>query len=135
MAEQPLWSGTSSQIKNLGVFALCILIVPIPWAFWRWLKTRTRVYELTSERLLIKSGILNKNTETLELYRVRDMQVSQPLLQRIFGLQTIHLITSDSSTPQVSLDYLPTSPKLDSLFREHIEKCRMQKRVREIDLE
>ena len=37
MAEETLWSGTSSQLKNLGIYLLCILVIPIPWAIARWL--------------------------------------------------------------------------------------------------
>lgn len=135
MAEQTIWTGTSSQVKNLGLFLLCILIIPIPWAFWAWLTTKCRVFQLTSERLLITSGVINKTTETLELYRVRDLQAVQPLLQRMFGLQTINLITSDSSTPEICVDYIPAGLQLADKFREQIEQARMRKRVREIDIE
>jgi uncharacterized membrane protein YdbT with pleckstrin-like domain len=135
MAEQTLWTGQSSQVKNFNAFLLCILVLPIPWAFWQWLQVKNRVYQLTSERLLITSGVINKTTETLELYRIRDLQVTQPFFQRLFGLQTLRLINSDSSTPDVVLDYLPTGLGLADKFREHIEKCRLQKRVREVDIE
>lgn len=135
MAEQSIWTGTSSQLKNLGLWLLSILIIPLPWALWQWLVVKNRVYQLTSERLLITSGVINKMTETLELYRIRDLQVAQPLLQRMFGLHAIHLITTDSSTPELILDFIPTSAGLPDKLREHIEKCRMQKRVREVDIE
>ena len=135
MAEEKVWSGSSSQVKNLGAFLLCVLVIPIPWAFWQWLKVKCRVYELTSERLLITDGVFNKSTETLELYRIRDLQVVQPFFQRLFGLQTIHLITSDSSTPELSVDYIPTSLGLSDKLREHLENARMKKRVREVDVE
>ncbi len=135
MAEAPIWTGRSSQLKNLGPFLLCLLVIPIPWAIWRYLVVRCRVYQLSNERLLITSGVINKVTETLELYRVRDLQSAQPLLLRFFNLQNLHLITSDSSTPEVIIDYVPAGAGLNELFREHIEKCRVQKRVREIDIE
>ncbi|MES2573061.1 MAG: PH domain-containing protein, partial [Verrucomicrobiota bacterium] len=67
MAEQTLWTGHSSQLKNLGAFLLGLLVIPLPWTFWQWLQVRNRVYQLTTERLLITSGVLNKTTETLEL--------------------------------------------------------------------
>ena len=135
MAEQPVWTGTSSQLKNLGVFLLGILIIPIPWALWRWLQVKHRVYQLTNERLLITSGVLNKTTEALELYRVRDLQVSQPFFLRLFGLQNIHLLTTDSSTPEVIIDYIPSDLKLPDKVRNQVEQCRVAKRVREIDIE
>ena len=134
MAEETVWTGTSSQLKNLGPFVLCLLVIPIPWAIWRWLDVKSRVFRLTSERLLIESGVLNKTTETLELYRVRDLQVSQPFLLRLFGLQNLTLLTSDTSTPQIVVDYVPAGLGLADKFREQVEACRQKKRVREIDI-
>lgn len=135
MAEETIWTGTSSQLKNLGAFLLCLLIIPIPWAVWRWLEVRNRVFQLTSERLLITSGVINKTTETLELYRVRDLRVAQPFLLRIFGLQNLQLLTSDSSTPEVVVDYVSADLKLSDRFREQVEHCRVKKGVRELDIE
>lgn len=161
MSEQTIWTGRSSQLKNAGAFfwgivfvaaivvlwvffgmalglgpaPLLLLALPIAWMLWRWLQVRTRVYQLTSERLLISHGILNKVQETLELYRVRDLQSVQPFVQRLFGLQTLNLITSDSSTPELVLDAIPASAGLPDLFRKQVEENRVRKRVREVDIE
>jgi len=135
MAEETLWSGTSSQLKNFWAFVLCILIIPIPWAIYRWLVVKTTTYRLTTERLLTERGILNKTTDTLELYRVRDQQATAPFVQRIFGLQTIQLLTGDTSTPVIVLDFIPTSLGLPDKFRTQVEECRQRKRVRTVDLE
>jgi uncharacterized membrane protein YdbT with pleckstrin-like domain len=135
MSEETLWSGTSSQVKNLGPWIACILILPIPWAIYRWLAVKTTTYRLTTERLITERGILNKTTDTLELYRVRDQQVTAPFWQRMFGLQTIHLLTADTSTPSVVIDYIPTSLGLADKFRTQVEECRMRKRVRTLDVE
>ena len=135
MTEETLWTGRSSQWKNLGAWLAGILIIPLPWTFWQWLVVRNRVFRLTNERLLIESGVLNKSTETLELYRVRDLQVTQPLLLRMLGLQNITLLTTDKSTPDLVLDYVPAGAGLADKLRVQIEQCRQRKRVREIDIE
>jgi uncharacterized membrane protein YdbT with pleckstrin-like domain len=135
MAEETLWSGTSSQLKNFWAFVLCILVIPIPWAIYRWLVVKTTTYRLTTERLLTEHGILNKTTDTLELYRVRDMQTTAPFIQRLFGLQTIHLLTADTSTPCIILDFIPTTLGLPDKFRTQVEECRQRKRVRTLDVE
>jgi uncharacterized membrane protein YdbT with pleckstrin-like domain len=135
MAEETLWSGTSSQLKNLGIFLLCILVIPIPWAIARWMAVKTTTYRLTTERLITERGILNKTTDTLELYRVRDMQTTQPFFQRMFGLQTIHLLTADTSTPSVTLDFIPVTAGLPDKLRTQVEDTRMRKRVRTVDVE
>ena len=135
MAEETLWQGTSSQLKNFWAFVLCLLVIPIPWAIYRWLLVKTTTYRLTTERLITERGILNKTTDTLELYRVRDMQITAPLIQRLFGLQTIDLLTTDTSTPSIVLDFIPTAFDLPDKFRHQIEEARMRKRVRTVDLE
>lgn len=110
--ETVLWKGTSSQVKNFWWYASCLLIIPIPWAVWNMIKVRCRVFTLTSERLLIDEGVFSKTQDTLELYRVRDLQVKQPFWQRLFGLEDIHLIATDMTTESVMLDYIPTSLNL-----------------------
>lgn len=135
MAEETLWSGTSSQLKNLGIYILCILVIPIPWAIAGWLKVKTTKFRLTSERLLTERGIFSTTTDTLELYRVRDMQTTQSFFERLFGLQTIHLLTADTSTPTVTIGYVPASLALPDIFRAQVEACRQAKRVRTVDVE
>ncbi len=135
MSEQTIWTGTSSQVKNFWLFAACLLVVPIPWALWAWLKTRARKYTLTNERLLIRSGVFNIATETLELYRVRDLQIMEPFWLRLWGLKNIHLITTDSTTPELVLDYLPAHLDLGDRLRQQIEFSRQKKGVREFGVD
>jgi len=65
-AEEIVWRGTSSQWKNFGVYLLCgllcWLIVPIFFALVYYLKTRCKVFELTTQRLKITSGVFTKVT-------------------------------------------------------------------------
>src|ERR1700742_1759837 len=88
MAEETIWRGPSSQWKNFGLYVLCglfcWLIVPIFIALWRYLQTKNKIYELTSERLKTTQGVFSKVTDTLELYRVKDIETRQPFLYRMF---------------------------------------------------
>jgi uncharacterized membrane protein YdbT with pleckstrin-like domain len=135
MAEETIWTGTSSQYKNLGIYLLCILILPIPYALWKWITLKSRVFKLTTERLITTEGLLAKSTESLELYRVKDFRVKQSFVERMFGLESIELISSDLDTPDVVVDYIPSSLQLSDKIREHVENCRVQKRTRDIELE
>lgn len=133
--ETVIWKGTSSQVKNFWWFVACILLIPIPWALWNWLKVKCRVYTLTDERLLIDNGVFNKTQDTLELYRVRDLQVTEPFLLRLFGLQNIHLLATDLTTESIVLDYIPSALNLRDQFRQHVEECRRRKGVRELGID
>lgn len=139
MAEESVWCGSSSQWKNLGVFILCglfcWLIVPIFIALARYLQTKCKIYELTTERLKITEGVFSKVTDTLELYRVKDLETRQPFLHRLAGLENIRINTSDLSTPFVLIEAIPTTVGLGDKLRNQVEIIRQQKRVREIDIE
>ncbi|MDZ4861622.1 MAG: PH domain-containing protein [Candidatus Hydrogenedentes bacterium] len=138
MAEQSVWKGSPSQIVNLGIFVVCgltfFLVVPIFIAFWYWLKTRSDVYEMTTERILHSTGVFSRNTDTLELYRVKDIHVDQPLFLRIFKRCNILLNTSDHTTPIFVLPAMPFGAGIQDHLRTHVEKRRDEKRVREVDL-
>lgn len=139
MAEETVWRGSSSQWKNLGIFILCglfcWLIVPIFIALARYLQTKCKIYELTTERLKITQGVFSKVTDTLELYRVKDLETRQPFLHRLVGIENIQINTSDVSTPFVLVEAIPSSVGFGDKLRNQVEIIRTQKRVRELDIE
>jgi uncharacterized membrane protein YdbT with pleckstrin-like domain len=139
MAEEIVWRGTSSQWKNFGVYLLCALfcwlIVPIFIALARYLQTKNKIYELTTERLKITEGIFSKVTDTLELYRVKDLETRQPFLYRLVGVENVQLNTSDTSSPFIFIEAIPRAAGLGDKIRNQVEIIRQQKGVREIDVE
>ena len=139
MTEETIWRGPSSQKKNLGLFILCglfcWLIVPIFIALTRYLQTKNHVFELTNERLKTTEGVFSKVTETLELYRVKDIEVLQPFIYRMLGLETIQINTSDLSSPVLLLEAIPKTVGLADKLRNQVEIIRAQKNVRELDIE
>jgi len=122
-------------MKNVGVYLLCglfcWLIVPIFFALVYYLQTRCKVFELTTQRLKITSGIFTKVTETLELYRVKDIETQQPFFSRL----RMSGSTSDVSSPSVLIEAVPLSVGFADKLRHQVEIIRQQKRVREIDIE
>jgi uncharacterized membrane protein YdbT with pleckstrin-like domain len=137
--ERPLWSGSPSQIINLGPFIgwglLVWLVIPVFIILWRWLETRNLRYELTTERLRIRSGVFNRKLDELELYRVRDYRFEQPLFLRLFGLGNVLLTTVDKSNPSVTLRAIRDGEALREQIRNAVEACRVAKRVRELDVD
>ena len=165
MAEETVWRGSVSQWKNVGFFVfqvllvavivilfvvvrrqssevsnfapyiLILLAVPIFIAGKRYLQTKCRVYELTSERIKMSEGVFSKVTDTLELYRVKDIETRQPFLYRLCGIENVQLNTSDTSSPFVPIQAIPHHVGLGDKIRNQVETIRQQKGVREIDVE
>ncbi len=153
-AESDLWTGHPSQWVHFWFYLFCVLLVvgavaAAPWTgglsafalvipvlFWgiRWWATRTTVYVLTSQRLRILSGILTRRLDELELYRVKDYVLEQPLLLRLVGLGNLTLVTSDATTPTVTLRAIGGVEEVRELLRNAVQRERDRKRVRELDV-
>ncbi|MGZ5025000.1 MAG: PH domain-containing protein, partial [Chthoniobacterales bacterium] len=88
-----------------------------------------------SERLKTTEGVFSKTTDSLELYRVKDIEVVQPFWHRMLGVENIQITTSDVSSPLITIDAIPISVGFGDKFRNQVEIIRTQKRVREIDIE
>jgi uncharacterized membrane protein YdbT with pleckstrin-like domain len=92
-------------------------------------------YEVTTQRVRIRRGIVTKRTDELELYRANDTSLIEPLPMRMFGLGTIEIRTNDSSSPTVYLHAIHKARGLREDLRKAIEECRDRKRVRVTELE
>ena len=97
------------------------IIFGLPWTFTK--------YILTKEKLLVETGILNKDQEEIRLYRIMDMTLRRSLWQRLFGLGTIHCCTADRSSPELDIKWIPDSENVKELLSDLVEAERMEKRV------
>ena len=161
--EQIIWKGTPSQVLNLPAFLLgalaasvitvaalltavvtgplALIVIAIAWVacLFPWLckviTTKSNNYEVTNERLKLTTGVFNRKTEVMELYRVKDMQLEMPFHFRLFGLSRLILSTSDRSNPVLILNAIRDGASVSDNIRRHVEELRDKKRVREVDFE
>jgi uncharacterized membrane protein YdbT with pleckstrin-like domain len=125
----------SPGFDKASPFILLLSVVPLSMAVARYLQTKSKTYELTTERVKISQGVFSKVTDTLELYRVKDIETHQPFLYRLVGLENVRLNTSDTSSPFVLIGAIPAGVALADKIRNQVEIIRTQKGVREIDME
>ncbi len=137
--EKEIWSGSPSQVLNMRTFLICGVliwtIVPLFILVWKWLELKSVKYELTSQRLKTSYGVLNKQIDELELYRIKDYRLEQPFFLRLFSLGNIILDTSDKSHPMVTIRAISHPHELKDNIRHYVEECRKRKGVHEIDFE
>lgn len=136
-SEGYFWKESEGQVVNAGWILLTIftfwLVIPLIYTAWKMIQTACHSYSLSSQRLRERAGVLTKHVDELELYRVKDISVHQPLLQRLLGRGEVILITSDRSTPKIILSAISNPIKVADLIRKAVEQCRVEKGVREID--
>lgn len=134
-AEEGVWEGTPSQWMNFWWYVGCVLVVPIPFAIYHYLRTKTTKYALTNQRLRLESGIVARKIEEVELYRVNDSAVQQSFVERLLGVGTVWLETSDQRNPEVLLRAVPDPAGLREQIRKHGEARRRWRRVAEIEVQ
>ncbi len=153
--EEDLWRGTPSHWTGFWVYALggVFLLAGLAGAVvGRWgaraavplglivmgiqyLGINFTRYRLTSQRLILTRGIFNRHTEEIELFRVKDLSMTEPFFYRLVRLGNLHLVTTDARTPTVTLRAVPGVETLRDLLRLAVERRRAEKDVREIDIE
>ena len=87
-------------------------------------------YALSKDRLFLKRGFLNVHQDEIVLYRVRDLRVSQTLWQRVFGVGTVTVISTDKSIPELALKNIRQPNEVKELIHEYVEKMKTPRRMR-----
>jgi uncharacterized membrane protein YdbT with pleckstrin-like domain len=120
---------------NLGHWVLLVVTLGLwaPFALVAYLKTRCTDYALSNERLFLKTGVLSRHEDQIELYRVKDTRLEQPFALRVVGLSNVVISTSDASHPLLVLSAIKNGQEVREHLRSHVEKARDKKRVRELD--
>lgn len=87
-------------------------------------------YGLSEDRLFLSVGFLNIKDEELLLYRVRDISVKRSLGQRLFGVGTITLTSSDKSNPVLEIKNIKDPTTVKELIHDQVEEMKDRRRVR-----
>ena len=87
-------------------------------------------YALSEDRLFLSIGFLRVKDEELLLYRVRDISVKRTLWQRMFGVGTIIVSSSDKSTPTLQLVKIKNPMDVKELLHENVEEMKIRRRMR-----
>jgi uncharacterized membrane protein YdbT with pleckstrin-like domain len=75
-------------------------------------------------------GLLNIKDDEILLYRVRDIDTDRSLWQRLFGVGTITIVSSDSTMPKLVLQNVKDPVGTKELIHEQVEEMKLKRRVR-----
>ena len=87
-------------------------------------------YSLSEDRLFTSVGFLNIQDDEILLYRVRDIDSSRTLWQRIFGVGTVRVISSDKTMPTLVLKNIKDPIFVKELIHQQVEETKIKRRVR-----
>ena len=87
-------------------------------------------YGLSEDRLFISVGFLNIKDDEVLLYRVRDIDTARTLWQRIFGVGTITVMSSDKTMPTLVLKNIKNPVEVKEMLHAQVEEIKLKRRVR-----
>ena len=91
-------------------------------------------YRLSEDRLFCEKGFLNIKQDEVLLYRVRDLQLNMSLGQRIFGVGTICVVSSDKSVPHMDLVNVKDPRNVKELIHRSVEEAKDKRRMRTMEV-
>lgn len=87
-------------------------------------------YAMNEDRLFLETGLLNTKQEEIILYRIRDISLSISLWQRIFGVGTVFVSSSDKSLPELEIKNVKHPRDVKELIHQQVEEMKMKRKVR-----
>lgn len=87
-------------------------------------------YALSEDRLFQSIGFLNIRDEEILLYRIRDINTTRTLWQRLFGVGTVTVVSSDKSMPILVLKNIKNPTMVKELLHRQVEEMKIRRRVR-----
>lgn len=103
--EQEVWTGTPDAVMSP-------------------LAKRTTRYTITTERVKVSSGVMGKRIESLDLFRIRDINVKKSLTQRTRGKGDVKITSTDASTPILIFESIVNPDEVAEDLRRLVRESR-----------
>lgn len=87
-------------------------------------------YNMTEDRLFIRSGVLTTLQEEILLYRIRDLTFKQTLWQKVFGVGSVVVHSSDTTNAHCELKNIKMPFEVKELIHKHVEIMKKKNRMR-----
>ena len=91
-------------------------------------------YRLSEDRLFCEKGFFNITQDEVLLYRVRDLQLNLKLTQRIFGVGTVCVVSSDKSVPHLDLVNVRRPREVKEMIHRSVEEAKDKRRMRTMEV-
>jgi membrane protein YdbS with pleckstrin-like domain/DNA-directed RNA polymerase subunit RPC12/RpoP len=93
-------------------------------------KRYSLLYRLSTQRLFVNRGLVSRRVEEIELFRIRDIDSVQNLLERILGYGRVNVFSTDATTPKFELSGITDPLAVKDTIRTHFRNARVRERVR-----
>jgi membrane protein YdbS with pleckstrin-like domain len=123
----PSWKAWFWSYVGAGVLSL--VLVGLIWMLILNAVRKSLRYKLTDRTIDYEKGVFSKQIETLQLWRVQDIDFRQSFFERLLGVASIYVFTKDRSDPELVLRGLPASREIFDKLKDAADLARQQRVV------
>ena len=87
-------------------------------------------YALTDDRLFLSVGFFSMKDDEILLYRIRDISTKRTLWQKLLGVGTVTVVSSDKTMPTLEIKNIKDPIFFKELLHKQVEEMKIQRRVR-----
>ena len=87
-------------------------------------------YALSEDRMFLSVGFLSIKDDEILLYRIRDISSSRSLWQRLLGVGTVTVVSSDKTMPTLVLKNIKRPLAVKELIHNQVEEMKIRRRMR-----
>lgn len=113
----------------VGAAVTSLLLVGVVWFVQLHLTRKSTRYRITTRTIDYELGVFSRTIETLQLWRVRDLDFHQSVMERMLGIARIHVFTKDVTDTELVLRGLPASREIFDRLKDAVEIARQQRVV------
>ena len=124
-----IWFRCEPLISYTAVFLLFFIISV---CVIRLVMLLAQKWIIGEETICWMRGVISQETDFIELYRIVDYKESQSFLQRLMGIKTVTVYSTDRSDSVIEIKGVPAKEDVVGYIREHVEKCKIDKKIYEI---
>jgi len=81
-------------------------------------------YRLTNERLFIERGLLSQTVDQTELIRVDDVRIHKSQFDRIFGIGTVAVMSTDATDREITIEGIAQPDEVAEAIRKEMRALR-----------
>jgi uncharacterized membrane protein YdbT with pleckstrin-like domain len=135
--EEIIWEGRPTwKAWAVNWIAGWVLLPVLVGAFFLvpvWIRTRSTRWRLTSRRIETERGLLSKRVDTLELWRIRDVEFRQSLIDRWAGISSLLITAQDSVSPVLEVRGAPGDRAVYDRLMSAVMLARQQRGVMNVN--
>lgn len=131
--EEIIWEGHADWRAWGGLTILGCLLTPVVIGIVIlavvWTRTRSKRWKITTMRVEVEEGWLSRTIETLELWRIRDIEFSQGLFDRMLRTARLEITAQDGQNPTMEVRGFPSDRSLYDKLMTAVMTSRQQRGI------